>query len=69
MENAESSYGIVCEKELFYGKNVILIDDIVTTGASMGVCASLLKSAGAKTVTALVYAKTDGSSFKRKNQQ
>lgn len=30
--------------------NVILIDDIVTTGASLGTCAMLLKSAGAKKI-------------------
>lgn len=33
-------------------KNVILIDDIVTTGASMGYMATLLKGAGAKAITA-----------------
>ncbi len=58
-ENAEENYGIVCEREAFYEKHVILIDDIVTSGASMGVCASLLKNAGAKSVTGLVCAKTD----------
>lgn len=58
-ENAEENYGIVCEREDFFGKNVILVDDIVTSGASMGVCATLLRNAGAKTVTGLVCAKTD----------
>lgn len=32
------------------GNNVIIIDDIVTTGASMGASAMLLKSAGAKRI-------------------
>ncbi len=32
------------------GKHVILIDDIVTSGASMGSCATLLKGIGAKNI-------------------
>ena len=32
------------------GKTVVLIDDIVTTGASMGECARLLRAAGAKKI-------------------
>ena len=32
------------------GKRVILVDDIVTTGASMGACATLIKGLGAKEI-------------------
>ena len=32
------------------GERVILIDDIVTTGASMGACATLIKGLGAKEI-------------------
>ena len=32
------------------GKSIILVDDIVTTGASMAACAQLLKKLGAKTI-------------------
>jgi competence protein ComFC len=32
------------------GKTVIIIDDVVTTGASMGACAMLLKGLGAKKI-------------------
>lgn len=32
------------------GKRVIIIDDIVTTGASMGACAALIKGLGAKEI-------------------
>lgn len=58
-ENAEENYGIICKRADIYGKNIILIDDIVTSGASMGVCAKLLKNAGASNVVGLVCAKTD----------
>ncbi|MBQ9734168.1 MAG: phosphoribosyltransferase, partial [Clostridia bacterium] len=33
-------------------KNVILIDDVVTTGASIGYMATLLKGCGAKNIVA-----------------
>lgn len=58
-DNAEENYGIVCERTDIYGKNVILIDDIVTSGASIGVCATLLKNAGVANIVGLVCAKTD----------
>ena len=48
MKNARFDY---INKDLdLTGKTVILVDDIVTTGASMSVAATLLKGAGAKKV-------------------
>ena len=38
------------------GKRVILVDDIVTTGASMGACAMLIKGLGAKEVVGAALA-------------
>ena len=41
------------------GRNLLLIDDVMTSGASIFAAASALKQAGAATVTALVFARTD----------
>lgn len=49
---------IICnDKELIRGKNVMLIDDVATTGATLNECAKLLKEAGAKSVEALIIAR------------
>ena len=41
------------------GKNVLITDDIFTTGASVSECARLLKFAGAGKVYVLTVAKTE----------
>jgi predicted amidophosphoribosyltransferase len=40
----------------FAGKNICLIDDIKTTGATLNECAKTLKDAGAEKVYAIVLA-------------
>lgn len=45
------------EKHSVKNKNVILVDDIYTTGATLEECAKILKQAGAKNVLGLVIAK------------
>lgn len=42
----------------WYGKHVIVVDDVMTTGASMHAVAKVLKKAGATRITALVLART-----------
>lgn len=59
LENAENSFMLIAEPEDVMGKNIILADDIVTSGASLGVCAEKLLMAGAENVIMLVFAKTD----------
>lgn len=43
--------------ELFHGRNIILVDDVCTTGATLNECARVLKDAGAISVTALAIAR------------
>lgn len=41
------------------GKNVILVDDLITTGATAEECSELLKTLGAKSVTVAVLCRTE----------
>jgi ComF family protein len=47
----------VAEQEAIRDKNVLLIDDVTTSGATLEEAARVLKRAGARRVTALVFAK------------
>lgn len=48
----------VTDPELFRGERVLLVDDIVTTGATLSECARVLKAAGAKSVSAVTLARS-----------
>jgi ComF family protein len=54
-KNAEDAY-ICCAREKLSGKRVLLIDDIVTTGATLSACAAALKDAGCAEVCAAAAA-------------
>jgi predicted amidophosphoribosyltransferase len=41
------------------GKRILLIDDVMTTGATAAACASALKQAGARRVALLTVARVD----------
>ncbi len=60
-ENAEKNYRCIMTREMLGGKNVIIIDDIVTTGASVTACAEKLKSVKAGLVVALAFARTESN--------
>ena len=44
-------------KEKIIGKNILLIDDIYTTGATLNECARILKEGGAGNIDVLTIAK------------
>ena len=56
--NIKNAYRTVQEEKIV-GKSILLMDDIVTTGATLSECAQALKRAGAKQVRALTLARTD----------
>lgn len=60
IERKENIKGVyrVHERSKVNGKNVLLIDDILTTGATGNECARILKNAGAKDVYLLTAAST-----------
>lgn len=58
-ENAKKNYELIASELKLNGQIVIIIDDIVTTGASIGACAVLAKKAGARAVIALTAAKAE----------
>lgn len=56
IENAKNVYKINY-KEKINNKNIILIDDIYTTGSTANECAKVLKENGAKNITIITIAK------------
>lgn len=55
-KNIKGAYSIVNSKKII-GKNILLLDDIFTTGSTLNECSKLIKMAGAKRVDAIVIAK------------
>lgn len=56
-ENVKNAYRPV-RTEQFAGKRVLLIDDVITSGATLSECGRVLKAAGAKSVVCLTIAAT-----------
>ena len=55
-QNVKNVYKITNNKEII-DKNILLIDDIYTTGATLNECSKMLKQAGAKMIDVLTIAK------------
>ncbi len=56
IKNVQNVYKVV-NKEKIIGKNVLIMDDIYTTGATVNECRNILQSAGAKKVGIIIIAK------------
>ena len=64
LENLQGAFHLKSKKE-FFGKTVIIVDDVTTTGATAEMVAEKLKSAGAKrvilmTIASVGYIKNEG---------
>ena len=57
----------VCNSHKVYGKTVVIIDDVVTSGATVGECADLLYSVGAKNVICRSIAYTYRNNKRKKD--
>ena len=51
-KNMKDAFEVLDSKEELAGKNIILLDDVIPTGATITSCASELKAAGAVTIIA-----------------
>jgi competence protein ComFC len=56
IKQAEGKY-FVRKPEIVSGRNILLIDDVITTGATVQEVAKTLRKSGARTIDALVFAK------------
>ncbi|MBR2295870.1 MAG: ComF family protein [Clostridia bacterium] len=56
LANAASSFDLLDGLQL-KGKSLFLIDDVMTTGATLHVCARMLRHKGAKTIIPITFAK------------
>ncbi|MFW6206024.1 MAG: ComF family protein [Gemmatimonadota bacterium] len=61
LANVAGAFGLVAgrDRELM-GEHVLLVDDVLTTGATTVACARVLTDAGARCVTALTFARATG---------
>lgn len=56
IKNCAEAFSCV-DPELILGKNILLVDDVTTTGTTLSECAKVLRNAGAKRVYGLVVAR------------
>lgn len=54
-ENVRGAF-VVSQPEMINGKNIILVDDVITTGATLNECARMLKQAGAERILGITIA-------------
>lgn len=56
-KNVENAYQIICSQQL-QDKTVLLVDDVITSGATLSECSRMLKKAGAKCIYCVTFAAT-----------
>jgi predicted amidophosphoribosyltransferase len=57
-ERRENVVGVFdCRDDRLRGKQVLLVDDVATSGATLDACAAVLKASGAVSVWALTFAR------------
>ena len=59
LKNAEKSYVQKNKHSDVKNKNILICDDVITTGATIGACAEVLKSIGARKIFAVTICSTD----------
>jgi len=60
LRNVRGAFGVASgREEALAGRRVVLIDDVMTSGASLFAAAQVLRAAGAAHITALVLARTE----------
>jgi predicted amidophosphoribosyltransferase len=57
IENVKGTFA-VRRPELVRGRTILVVDDIMTTGATLGECAKTLKAAGASRVWSVTLARS-----------
>ncbi|MDZ5760977.1 ComF family protein [Lyticum sinuosum] len=65
IENARGIFSVDCNNQLINGKNIILVDDVITSGSTINEAARVLKEKGANLIYGVGIAKT---SFHEKNE-
>lgn len=57
-KNVQASFAVSTDRRSFVaGKSIMVVDDVLTTGATASACAKALKKAGAKSVGIVTYAR------------
>ena len=56
-QNVAGAFQVQDQHKILHGQKIILVDDVITTGATLNECARVLKQAGAKEILAVTIAK------------
>lgn len=54
IKNVKNAYRLI-DSKLIKGKNILIVDDIITTGSTLGECCRILENGGAKEVSCCTF--------------